>query len=170
MIDHPRLLELLDYCPLSGVFTRKISLTNKVKVGDVAGNNNKGYWELSVDGKTYMAHVLAWFYVYGVWPTKDIDHEDMNKSNNAIKNLREASESQNGANTLKRPANLTGFKGVTAYGKGFKAAIMVDRKRIHLGVFSQASDAAMAYDVAALKAFGNFARTNRQLGLLVGIP
>ena len=66
MIDHSRLLELLDYDTITGVFTRKITLSHKNKIGDVAGNLNRGYIELSVEGKVYRAHRLAWFYVHGV--------------------------------------------------------------------------------------------------------
>ncbi len=166
MIEHSRLLELLHYCPVSGVFTRKIALSHRSKVGEIAGNFNHGYVELSVDGKVYRAHNLAWFYIHGVWPKYLLDHKDRNKSNNAISNLREATSSQNGANTCKSKSNRSGFKGVTSYGFKFKAAIMVNRKRVHLGVFDKARDAAIIYDVAAIKYFGNFAKTNKQLGYI----
>ena len=43
---------------------------------------------------------------------------------------------------------------------------MVNRKRVHLGVFDKARDAAIIYDVAAIKYFGNFAKTNKQLGYI----
>lgn len=164
MIDHPRLLELVHYCPLTGVFTRKVSLSGNNKVGDVAGNLTKGYMELSVDACVYRAHVLAWFYVYGVWPKTELDHKDRDKTNNAISNLREATDSQNGGNSPMRKGNRSGFKGVTAHGSQYKAAIMVNRKRMHLGVFSTAEEAGASYDEAAIKHFGEFALTNRSEG------
>ena len=166
MIDHPRLLELLDYCPTTGIFTRKVSLTPTVKVGDVAGNLNRGYIELSVDGHTYRAHQLAWFYVYGKWPATELDHRDLDKSNNSIANLREATDSENQGNSPMRKNNTTGFKGVVAHGKKFKSTIMVNRKRLHLGVFKTAEEAAIAYDKAAITHFGEFALTNKKLCLL----
>jgi len=162
MIDHHRLLELLDYDPLTGIFTRKIALSRRNKVGDVAGNLTKGYIELSVDGHTYRAHQLAWFYVHGRWPVGELDHRNLIKSDNSIGNLREATDSQNGGNSPMRKNNRTGFKGVTAHEQKYKAAVMVNRKRIHLGVFDTPEQAAMAYDAAALKHFGEFALINQQ--------
>lgn len=164
MIDHSRLLELVDYNPLTGVFIRKVTTSPQAKAGDVAGNFTKGYVELSVDGDTYRAHPLAWFYVHGEWPSQELDHRDRNRANNAIDNLRKATHSQNGANMPMHRRNRSGFKGVTAYGKRFKAAVMVSRKRLHLGVFDTAEQAARAYDQAATKHFGEFALTNHQLG------
>lgn len=166
MIEHSRLLELLRYCPSSGVFTRKVSLSPMVSVGDTAGSLVRGYVELYVDGERYLGHNLAWFYVYKVWPHKKLDHIDRVKSNNAISNLRLATTSQNGANCGPRRNNLLGFKGVTKHNEKFKEAIMVNRRRIHLGVFSSAKDAARSYDQNAIKYFGQFAVTNKQLGLL----
>lgn len=165
MIDHARLLELLNYCFLTGLFTRKVALSPRNKIGDVAGNLTKGYIELSVDGKRYRAHNLAWFYVNKSWPKTELDHVDLNKANNAISNLREATHSQNGANNGLRKNSL-GMKGVTAYGEKFKSAIMVNRRRIHLGVFDTMQEAAEKYDEAAMHYFAEFALTNKQLGLI----
>lgn len=166
MIDHARLLELLNYDPTTGVFTRKVALSSKTKVGDTAGNLNKGYVELSVDGHVYRAHALAWFYVHGKWPATELDHADLNRANNSINNLREATHSQNGGNSPMRRNNSVGFKGVTRYGKKFKAAVMVNRKRLHIGVFLTPQEAAAAHDTAALAHFGEYALTNKKLGYL----
>ena len=127
-ITHHRLLELLNYCPISGVFTRKVALSARTKVGDVAGNLTKGYIELSVDGCRYSGHTLAWFYVNGVWPVTELDHKDLIKSNNAIANLREATDSQNGSNGPMRKNNSIGFKGVTRHADKYKSAIMINKK------------------------------------------
>ena len=47
--------------------------------------------------------------------------------------------------------NTTGFNGVSKYGKKFRAQIRVDGKKKHLGTFTRARDAAMAYDEAIVK-------------------
>ena len=166
MIDHARLLELLSYCPETGNFIRKISLSPKTKVGDIAGGLTKGYITLSVDGVIYSGHNLAWFYTYNVWPVCELDHKDRNRANNAILNLREATHSQNGSNAPIRKTNICGFKGVTKCGSKFKSAIMVERKRYHIGVFNTAKEAAHAYDLNAIERFGEFALTNKKLNLI----
>ena len=167
MIDHAHLRTLLDYDSISGIFTRKVAVSRRSKIGDIAGGLSRGYVELSVNGKVYRAHTLAWFYYNKKWPIKNLDHIDLNKSNNAINNLREASYSENIANSLIRKTNSCGFKGVTRHKEKFKAAIMVNRKRIHLGIFTLQKEAAEAYDSAAIHYFGAFALTNKQQGLLL---
>ena len=47
--------------------------------------------------------------------------------------------------------NKTGFNGVSKKGKKFRAQITIDGKKKHLGRFTRARDAAMAYDKAIVK-------------------
>lgn len=54
-----------------------------------------GYYLIRVNNRLYRAHRLAWFYMYGDWPVKQIDHIDGNRGNNKIKNLRDVSGSKN---------------------------------------------------------------------------
>lgn len=82
--------------------------------------------------------------------------------NNADKNLRTGTASQNNQNSKIRSDNTTGFKGVYFYKDGRKkpwmAHITVDRKRIILGYFETKEEAYEAYCDAAKKYFGEFAR------------
>ena len=59
--------------------------------------------------------------------------------------------------------NRTGYKGVYYHkaAKKFAARIQFMRKSYHLGLFNSKLDAADAYDKAAYKYFGEFARLNR---------
>lgn len=67
----------------------KINRTNGVKSGDIAGRkNHDGYIHVSVFGKTYSGHRLAWFLHYGEFPELDIDHINRDRSDNRICNLR----------------------------------------------------------------------------------
>jgi hypothetical protein len=66
------------------------------------------------------------------------------------------------ANTGRGPRNTGGFKGVSAdrVRGTFRATIKGPEKSVFLGRFVTAEAAARAYDDAAMKMFGEFARTN----------
>ncbi len=87
-----------------------------------------------------------------------IDHEDTDPFNNREKNLREATNQQNSANSRIAKNNTTGFKGVCYYKRdnNYQASIMVNRKKIHLGYFDTAEEAHEAYCEAGRKYFGEF--------------
>ncbi len=111
------------------------------------------------DGKTTILsmHVLL------LPDAKRVDHQDGNGLNNQRHNLRSATHSQNMANRRKHKNGTSSlFKGVHWHkaAKKFTAQICVNHKRHHLGLFTSETDAAMAYDVAALHHFGAFARLN----------
>lgn len=101
-----------------------------------------------------------------------IDHQNRNRFDNQKLNLRFATGSQNGSNSKFRKNNTSGFKGVSfdKDANRFKASIAIKRKKISLGRFSDALDAALAYDAAAIRLFGEFACTNAMLGLLPHAP
>lgn len=92
----------------------------------------------------------------------DVDHRDGNGLNNTRGNLRNCTNTQNQRNREKLSNNTSGYKGVTWNKEREKwvAQIKVNGKLIRLGRFSKIEDAAHAYDQAAKKYFGEFARTN----------
>lgn len=112
MLTQERLKELLDYDPDTGAFTWKVNRTAGIKVGDIAGTNNQGYIMIRVDGKKYSAHRLAWLYVYGCWPTNEIDHINRVRGDNRSCNLREVTKQENGWNQSMYKSNKSGFTGV----------------------------------------------------------
>lgn len=153
--DHLR--DLLAYDPATGVFTWRVSTSNRVKIGDIAECRDRaGYVVIRIDGVLYRAHRLAWLYHYGIEPTVFIDHIDMDKSNNRIANLRLATKSQNQANTKARKDNALGVKGVYFDVKRNKYQVKIRRQ--HIGRFESLADAIAAYVVAAKQEFGDFAR------------
>lgn len=155
-----RVREALNYDPETGVFRWRYSHCS-VKAGDIAGSpETKGYLRISVDGRRYKAHRLAWLHVHGAWPAKQLDHRNRVKSDNRIANLREASNLQNCANAIRPKNNSVGFKGVSRSGGRFVAGIKRNYKRIHLGSFDAPELAAAAYDAAAAEIWGEFANTN----------
>jgi len=150
MITISRLKELLFYDTDSGLFTRLVSVNHNARVGMRPGEiTQDGYLRILIDGRKYLAHRLAWFYVYGCWPEKQIDHIDRNKLNNRINNLRDVSQSINQHNrTAARKDNKsTGLLG--AYfakrtGK-YQALITVNGKLKGIGRYNSAEDAHKAY-------------------------
>lgn len=165
-LDHQSLLDQLSYDPLTGIFTWKISPSRRAKVGSVAGGLSHDYWTIRIGGKLRYAHKLAWFYVTGVWPTSKVDHRNGVKSDNWFDNLRLATSEQNAQNCRPHLDSQSGLKGVRPFRKRFAARIRANGENIHLGTFDTPELAATAYDVAAIKHFGQFALTNRSLGLI----
>ena len=89
------------------------------------------------------------------------DHKNGNGLDNRRGNIRTCTPCENKRNSRKQINNTTGFKGVCIHhGKYIVAAIKHRGRRIHLGTFSSIRSAARAYDVAAQKLHGEFARLN----------
>ena len=92
----------------------------------------------------------------------EIDHIDGNGLNNQKSNLRVCTRAENSRNRKLGKTNKSGYKGVSwkTENKKWQVAIMKDAKQIHLGYFFCLIKAAKAYDKAAKKLFGEFAKLN----------
>ena len=156
------LRETLHYDAETGVLTWLVS-RGKATVGDVAGAvNSRGYLVVGLYGSLYVAHRLAWMWVYGKWPDSEIDHINCNRSDNRLVNLREATVSQNRANSSLRKKSVSGFKGVDLYkptGR-WRARVAYNKLQHNLGYFATAEEAHAAYLVAATKLHGKYARSS----------
>lgn len=89
-----------------------------------------------------------------------IDHVDGNGLNNTRENLRIASRSENCANSGARKNSKTGLKGVFPLNGKFLSQITFNGKKIYIGFFADEHDAATAYNQAAKRFFGGFAKLN----------
>jgi hypothetical protein len=162
-ISHDELKRLLHYDPETGVWTRLTSDRANYRVGDRADHaRNEGYRVVVVKSLYFKAHRLAWFYMLGSWPIKNLDHRNNIKGDNRWKNLREATRSQNTANTpLRRSGTKTGLKGVVKCPRchfRWQARITVAGKCHYLGQYNCPAAAHLAYLVAAYEAHGDFVR------------
>jgi hypothetical protein len=154
-LDGETLRGLLDYDPDTGIFRWRVQLSNRVKVGAVAGSvNNEGYIHIKIDGTLFKAHRLAWLHFHGVMPTHHIDHINGNRADNRIANLRDVSRSMNLQNqTRPRTDNTSGYLGVSLDKrvKRWRALIMVNGRKQHIGLFDTPEAAHAAYLAAKLQ-------------------
>ena len=143
-----RLRERLHYDPDTGIFTwiQPSKYRGTDHVGGVAGFCSKGgYLSVMLDGKSYLAHRLAWFYEFDAWPGGDIDHKNGLTIDNRIANLRDVSTSTNCENR-RGPTkfNKSGFLGVSPQNDKWKAGLRVKGVYHYLGLFD---DPAVAHDI-----------------------
>jgi hypothetical protein len=167
MITAEFLRQVLSYDSDTGIFRWNEDRGRGAKKGDIAGsscdgfrNGGGGYTYIGVAGKTYSAHRLAWLYVYGEFPSEQIDHVNMDRRDNRITNLRKASRVQNMGNRARPRNNTSGAKGVSFNKNAGKwlVSIQVAKKPMYIGLFVSKENAMVAYELAAYLHHGEFAR------------
>nr|DAI86932.1 MAG TPA: endonuclease [Caudoviricetes sp.] len=148
VLSSHRLRELLQYNPLTGIFSWRVSCGNGKQPGSEAGTKSlNGYIKIQIDGRQYLAHRLAWLYENGEWPCKDIDHINRIRHDNRILNLKNVSCRENHNN---RSNNTSGFPGVhfRKDTRRWKASIRINGSLIQLGNFETPERASIAYRIA----------------------
>jgi len=161
-LTQARLKEILHYDPETGLWVWLVDANRRwAKAGSIAGKLCKGAIIITFKGRGYFAHRLAFLYMTGKWPKDEVDHRDLDASNNRWKNLREATHAQNMRN-VRLKSNVTGFKGVYVYkhkgGKKFFSQIMFEGVVHWLGIYDTSGEASLAYTKAAQELHGDFAR------------
>jgi hypothetical protein len=136
----------LRYWPETGIFTRQ-HYAGSAKFGDPAAKvHTDGYLRICVLGNRYYAHRLVWLYVYGCWPTHQIDHINGDRADNRLQNLREIAGAVNMQNQRKaHKGSSTGLLGVTARRGKFVAQIQHNGVNRSLGTYSTAEEAHAVY-------------------------
>ena len=152
--------------------TQTINLTQgKVAIvdDDVAEMLNKHKWQFNHgyaqrlsrenhQAKTVMMHRE----IMQAPPGYKVDHINMDGLYNCRENLRICSSAENSRNVGLRSTNTSGYKGVSfdKASKRWRSSIRVNGKSVLLGFYSEAKNAALAYDEAAKINYGEFARPN----------
>lgn len=163
MISVERLKEVLNYSPETGLFTWKIRLGSRTKIGAVAGSiKPDGYVCIEIDKVRYKAHRLAWLYVYEEFPELFIDHINGDTGDNRISNLRLANHEQNMWNSKKAAHNTSGYKGVhfNKNTKKWRACAWQKNNIVHIGLFETKEKAHEAYVNWCVNNRGSFMRVN----------
>lgn len=156
---------MLNYDALTGILTWKYredvpKKWNTRYAGSIAGSQSFHGTIISIHKERLRAHRVIWLWMTGSVPVRLIDHKNLNPNDNRWENLREATSSQNLANTRARSTNKIGLKGVSWSAKENKwqVSITKDYKQRRVGTFDCPAAAHFAYLLAAINSFGEFAR------------
>lgn len=162
-----QLRELLTYDPETGkLFWKPCARMTNSWNGKYPGkeaftaDSGNGYRRGAIMQKNLYAHRVIWALHHGAWPEQEIDHINLNRSDNRIRNLREASRSENCRNTPRHFDGSSRFKGVSwNSGRGkWMAQIWIEGGRKYLGLYHSEEEAKQAYERAADGRFGEYHR------------
>ena len=144
----------------------------RYKAGEIAGHafteRKAGlewqYHTISVNGRNYRRARLIYLAYHGVWPMPTVDHIDHNTLNDAIANLRPATQAEQNFHRRRR-ARLTASSGGTALPRGvheswpgrFGARVQKHGKSYYLGPFDSVQAADEACRRKREELFGEFA-------------
>ncbi|MBX2989467.1 MAG: HNH endonuclease [Bdellovibrionaceae bacterium] len=168
MVTQAQVKELLDYDPATGLFRWRVSNSNRVKVGAIAGSINAiGYRAIGINGRLFLAHRLAWIYMHESIPAQFcIDHVNGIKNDNRLVNLRLATRRQQQGNLKSHNSNTSGHRGVFLNKKTGKYYAHIGNK--HLGTFSSLDEARSFRDAEAKNYWGEFYQTRGAMISTVG--
>ena len=114
--------------------------------------DSRGYIRITINNKRYLLHRVIYKYFNEDWDityshSNQIDHIDINPSNNRIENLRRINNSQNLKNRNKFKNCSSKFKGVSWHKQNNKwiAYITIDNKVKYLGSFTNEEEAYECY-------------------------
>lgn len=135
---------------------RGANVFNRRFAGTEVGSIVKGHLVCRISGYgDCQLHRIIWCLYYGEDPGDDeIDHRDVNPSNNRIRNLRRATHSENLSNTKRSAANTSGVKGVSwdARRRKWRASLKRARQYVFIAYF----DSISAAEHAVVKARSRF--------------
>lgn len=130
---------------------------------DILGDS---HWHKNGGGyaAAYINKETKWFHhaAINAPDEAEVDHINGDRTDNRKANLRICTRLENCRNRGISSRNKSGYKGVSwrKDGNKWQSQITVHGKIIIIGKYEKAEEAAKAYDVAAVKYYGEFARLN----------
>jgi len=150
MLTQERLKERVTYDPDTGIFLwKKMPSRGKSLIAGFIYPN--GYIRIHIDGRKYLAHRLAWLYVYGSFPKNHIDHINRVRNDNRIANLRDVIRCMNQINCKEKAVIAKHGRCIVPHGRKFSVRIGVLGKQIFIGNFFTVREAEIARDAAIAK-------------------
>ncbi|RKM32205.1 HNH endonuclease signature motif containing protein [Moraxella catarrhalis] len=147
------LFEYLRYNETKGEFTWIKRPNKNIHLHTRAGTKNSaGYRVISLFGKRYLEHRLAWFYVHGEMPKHEIDHINQIRDDNRISNLRQVTHSENQRNKTRKDSRVDEI-GIwwCRRRKRYIAEISLNRKKVYQKSFTDIDEAISARKAKALE-------------------
>ena len=125
-----------------------------------------GYFKTSL-GSREKGHILLHRLLMNPPDGMVVDHIDGDKSNCKRSNLRICTQAENSRNAGLNKNNISGLKGVYFDRRRKRWYSRIHKEKTYcLGGFDTAEEAAIAYDNAAIAIHGEYARSNKTIGLI----
>lgn len=152
------LREMLCYDSETGIFTWRETRHWRALKGTVAGgcSHQRGYRAIRINYRSYLAHRLAWLYVYGEWPSKEVDHINGDTADNSIKNLRQCTRQQNCWNGTVRDQNGVGERHIYRRGNSFRVKFLKNKKYLYNRQFKTLERAIAERNAVSKQLFGDY--------------
>ena len=126
----------------------------------VGGNgNNKRYWQIRVFGQQFKRSRLMFFMAHGRWPAPYVDHINGDSLDDRLTNLRDATPSQNTANSKSVPRQMPLPRGVYKTKYGYLVRVTCNGETLNLGTFDSLEFATGWAEVSRREVFGEYARS-----------
>jgi len=149
-----QLRNLLEYRPDTGRFYWKVRRGSALPGSEAGSWQTYGYRKIVIERRPYLAHRLAWLYVYGEHPIGVIDHSNRDRTDNRIENLEDRPRGRNAANRERR--SQSGFTGICFERSKWVARFGVNGRTFYLGSYDTPKKAASRYQTAARLLHGDF--------------
>ena len=147
-LTQAELCRVLRYSKRTGKFTWLEPAKGRKKGTGRAGSTSSTGWyvQITIRGRYYLAHNLAWLYVTGKWPVYEVDHKNRVRGDNRWVNLRAATHKQNTENVTVRPCSRSQVKGVhfDVSRQQWQAYLVHHYEKKHLGRFDTLIEAKRA--------------------------